>query len=43
MALRNPWATLAVSAAIRLHGVRLFLRGLPGLPRPRELPKEGVK
>lgn len=34
LALRHPWSTLAVSAAIRLHGIRLFLRGLPVRPRP---------
>ncbi|MFE0383209.1 DUF1365 domain-containing protein [Streptomyces bungoensis] len=34
LALRHPWSTLAVSAAIRTHGVRLYLRGLPVQPRP---------
>ncbi|MGY0489776.1 DUF1365 domain-containing protein [Streptomyces sp. WG-D5] len=34
LALRRPWSTLAVSLAIRLHGVRLYLRGLPVQPRP---------
>ncbi|MEU9401132.1 DUF1365 domain-containing protein [Streptomyces sp. NPDC048242] len=34
LALRHPWSTLAVSAAIRFHGIRLFLRGLPVRPRP---------
>ncbi|MGH4031534.1 DUF1365 domain-containing protein [Actinomycetota bacterium Odt1-20B] len=34
LALRHPCATLAVSAAIRLHGIRLALRGLPVQPRP---------
>ncbi|MFG2282329.1 DUF1365 domain-containing protein [Streptomyces asoensis] len=34
LALRHPWSTLAVSASIRLHGVRLYLRGLPVRPRP---------
>ncbi|MER5979507.1 DUF1365 domain-containing protein [Streptomyces sp. NPDC001857] len=34
LAVRRPWSTLAVSAAIRLHGVRLYLRGLPVQPRP---------
>lgn len=34
LALRRPWSTLAVSAAIRLHGIRLYLRGLPVQPRP---------
>ncbi|WP_431783590.1 DUF1365 domain-containing protein [Streptomyces chumphonensis] len=42
-ALRHPWSTLAVSAAIRLHGVRLYLRGLPVLPRPRHQAQEGVE
>ncbi|MGW4562094.1 DUF1365 domain-containing protein [Streptomyces sp. NPDC004561] len=34
LALRHPWSTLAVSAAIRAHGIRLYLRGLPVRPRP---------
>ncbi|NEB00397.1 DUF1365 domain-containing protein [Streptomyces sp. SID13726] len=34
LALRHPWSTLAVATAIRVHGVRLFLRGLPVQPRP---------
>ncbi|MEV7709807.1 DUF1365 domain-containing protein [Streptomyces sp. NPDC088270] len=34
LALRRPWSTLMVSAAIRFHGIRLFLRGLPVQPRP---------
>ncbi|MFF4660871.1 DUF1365 domain-containing protein [Streptomyces sp. NPDC001381] len=34
LALRHPWSTAAVSAAIRLHGIRLYLRGLPVQPRP---------
>ncbi|MFE1250781.1 DUF1365 domain-containing protein [Streptomyces sp. NPDC058735] len=34
LALRHPWSTLAVSAAIRAHGIRLYLRGLPVQPRP---------
>ncbi|MFD9002573.1 DUF1365 domain-containing protein [Streptomyces sp. NPDC059582] len=33
-ALRHPWSTAVVSAAIRLHGIRLLLRGLPVQPRP---------
>ncbi|MHC5905216.1 DUF1365 domain-containing protein [Streptomyces sp. S6] len=33
LALRHPWSTLAVSAAIRFHGIRLHLRGLPVQPR----------
>ncbi|MGW6770645.1 DUF1365 domain-containing protein [Streptomyces sp. NPDC055037] len=42
-ALRHPWSTAAVSLGIRLHGVRLLLRGLPVQPRPRHRPQEGVK
>ncbi|WP_413759288.1 DUF1365 domain-containing protein [Streptomyces sp. MMBL 11-3] len=34
LALRHPWSTVTVSAAIRFHGIRLFLRGLPVQPRP---------
>ncbi|MGX1545476.1 DUF1365 domain-containing protein [Streptomyces adustus] len=34
LSLRYPWSTLIVSAAIRFHGIRLFLRGLPVQPRP---------
>ncbi|KPI07520.1 protein of unknown function DUF1365 [Actinobacteria bacterium OK074] len=34
LASRRPWSTLAVSAAIRFHGIRLRLRGLPVQPRP---------
>lgn len=32
-ALRRPWRTRAVSAAIRWHGARLYLRGLRPYPR----------
>ncbi|MFF3290048.1 DUF1365 domain-containing protein [Streptomyces sp. NPDC003023] len=42
-ALRYPLSTLAVSAGIRFHGIRLLLRGLPVQPRPRRLTQEGVK
>ncbi len=35
LALRHPFSTLAVSAGIRRHGIRLYLRGLPVQPRPR--------
>jgi len=34
LALRHPWSTARVSAAIRWHGIRLYLRGLPVQPRP---------
>ncbi|MFJ2746124.1 DUF1365 domain-containing protein [Streptomyces sp. NPDC087440] len=43
IAVRHPLSTLAVSAAIRVHGVLLFLRGLPVRPRPRHQPQEGVQ
>ncbi|MGV9701456.1 DUF1365 domain-containing protein [Streptomyces sp. NPDC003483] len=39
-ALRHPWSTAAVSAAIRVHGIRLYLRGLPVQPRPRHRNQE---
>lgn len=41
--VRRPWPTAAVAVGIRFHGVRLWLRGLPVLPRPRHVPQEGVK
>ncbi|MBF9066450.1 DUF1365 domain-containing protein [Streptacidiphilus fuscans] len=41
--LRHPLAPLAVSIAIRLHGIRLYLRGLPVVPRPRHQSQEGMK
>lgn len=34
MAIRYPLSTMAVSAAIRWHGIRLYLRGLKPRPRP---------
>ncbi|MEU3016991.1 DUF1365 domain-containing protein [Nocardiopsis sp. NPDC007018] len=34
LSLRHPLAPLVNAARIRLHGVRLFLRGLPVRPRP---------
>ncbi|MFR9757808.1 DUF1365 domain-containing protein [Streptomyces sp. TR06-5] len=42
-AIRHRWSTAAVSAAIRMHGILLYLRGLPVQPRPRHRPQEGVK
>jgi len=42
-AVRHPWSTAAVSAGIRLHGIRLFLRGLPVRPRPRHRTQEGLE
>ncbi|MFJ2649521.1 DUF1365 domain-containing protein [Streptomyces sp. NPDC087420] len=43
LAVRHPWSTAVVSAAIRLHGIRLYLRGLPVRPRPHHRAQEGVK
>ncbi|WP_121751272.1 DUF1365 domain-containing protein [Streptomyces sp. E2N166] len=40
LALRHPWSTLAVSAGIRFHGIRLWLSGLPLQPRPRHRTSE---
>ncbi|MEY9964351.1 DUF1365 family protein [Streptacidiphilus sp. MAP12-16] len=41
-AVRHPWSTAAVSAHIRIQGVRLFARGLPVQPRPQHSHQEGV-
>ncbi|MET7365029.1 DUF1365 domain-containing protein [Streptomyces sp. NPDC005566] len=41
--LRHPFSTVVVSAAIRLHGIRLFLRRLPVQPRPRHRAQEGMQ
>ncbi|MFJ2293161.1 DUF1365 domain-containing protein [Streptomyces sp. NPDC087894] len=41
--LRHPFSTVVVSAAIRLHGTRLFLRRLPVQPRPRHRTQEGMQ
>ncbi|MEU5285285.1 DUF1365 domain-containing protein [Streptomyces sp. NPDC020755] len=43
LALRHPLSTVLVSAAIRLHGIRLYLRGLPVQPRPPHRPQEGMQ
>ncbi|WP_327352731.1 DUF1365 domain-containing protein [Streptomyces sp. NBC_01304] len=40
---RHPWPTLAVSAAIRRHGIRLWLRGLPVQPRSPHTPQRGMQ
>jgi DUF1365 family protein len=34
---------VAVSARIRIQGIRLYLRGLPIVPRPRHQTQEGVQ
>jgi hypothetical protein len=41
--VRYPWSTAAVSARIRWQGVRLYLRGLPVIPRPAHQSQEGVQ
>ncbi|MFE6772167.1 DUF1365 domain-containing protein [Streptomyces fimicarius] len=43
LALRHPLSTVLVSAAIRLHGIRLYLRGLPVQPRPPHRTQEGMQ
>ena len=43
VALRHPLSTAAVSAAIRLHGIRLYLRRTPVQPRPRHRTQEGMQ
>jgi DUF1365 family protein len=42
-AIRHPWSTAAVSVRIRWQGVRLYLRGLPVIPRPAHQSQEGVQ
>jgi uncharacterized protein len=42
-AARYPWSTAAVSARIRWQGMRLYLRGLPVIPRPAHQSQEGVQ
>ena len=41
--VRYPWSTAAVSVRIRWQGVRLYLRGLPVIPRPAHQSQEGVQ
>jgi DUF1365 family protein len=41
--VRHPWSTAAVSLRIRWQGVRLYLRGLPVIPRPAHQSQEGVQ
>jgi hypothetical protein len=38
MLLCRPWATVAVSARIRWQGIKLYLRGLPVVPRRSATP-----
>ncbi|MEV6013158.1 DUF1365 domain-containing protein [Streptomyces sp. NPDC051976] len=42
-AVRHPWPTVAVSLGIRLHGIRLYLRGVPVHPRPHHRTQEGLR
>ena len=41
--LRHPLAPQRVAALIRRHGVALWLRRLPVIPRPPHAPQEGVQ
>jgi DUF1365 family protein len=43
MVARYPLVTLRTSALIRGHGIALWLRRLPVIPRPRHAPQEGVR
>lgn len=43
MLLRRPLMTLRTSALIRRHGIALWLRRLPVIPRPEPTPQEGVQ
>jgi DUF1365 family protein len=40
--IRQPLMTQRVSALIRVHGIWLWLRGLPIRPRPHHIAQEGV-
>jgi len=39
-ALRKPWANWTVDLMIRVHGIRLFLKGLRPAPRPDHQPDD---
>ena len=39
-ALRRPWANAMVGVMIRVHGIRLFLKGLRPSPRPEHQPDD---
>jgi uncharacterized protein len=43
MLLRHPLVTRRTSALIRRHGIALWLRRLPVVPRPQHVPQEGVQ
>ena len=40
--VRRPLMTQRTSVLIRMHGISLWLRGLPVRPRPTHVPQEGV-
>jgi uncharacterized protein len=42
MAVRYPLMTARVSALIHYHGVKLWLRRVPKVRRPRHTPQRGV-
>jgi DUF1365 family protein len=42
-AARLPMATYRTSALIRMHGLLLWMRRVPVVPRPRHEPQEGVQ
>lgn len=42
-ALRKPWATRMVSVMIRVHGIRLFVKGLRPAPRPDHQPDDLIR
>jgi DUF1365 family protein len=43
MVLRRPLVPHRITALIRRHGIALWLRGLPVVPRPAHDPQEGVQ
>lgn len=43
MLLRRPLITHRTSALIRCHGIALWLRRLPVVPRPKHAPQKGVQ
>jgi uncharacterized protein len=43
MLARHPLVTYRTSALIRRHGIGLWLRRLPVVPRPRHTPQEGIE
>lgn len=43
LVVTHPLMTWRVSALIRFHGIRLWLRRLPIVPRPHHTPQEGTR